>query len=308
MPRNRLTDTQAFRWKDQELHGFLTNFGDTSKPRLAIHEFLKRDGAAIEYMGRAPRRFKMSLVFVGADWRKRYVNLLASIDNDPKGLLVHPLLGKVRVACEGVDGSNVDVSRELDTISVPLTFVEDAVDTQLEATAEDKQSVSAKQALVTTRTSELSTNAAKFTTAATKVALAVSSATTYAAAAQAAALASTPDPTLATKLGDVQEACKDVRAAVLADPVATSAALAFPAIASAEQVYDACLQLAAAADALRPPTITFTVPQTMHVASLAARLYGKDGSRRIDENLTLNRITNPAAIPGGTVLLVASAA
>src|SRR6516165_5440145 len=97
-----LTDTASFRFKEMDLAGNLVSWNDAIRIRLAVHVYLKRDGAEIEPMGAEPGRFSMRLCFLGANWAKQYRAFVASIRQDPKGQMVHPLLGTLRVACEGI--------------------------------------------------------------------------------------------------------------------------------------------------------------------------------------------------------------
>lgn len=298
--KNLLTDCDVFRFKDMELHGQLTGFSDSHKPRNAVHEFLKRDGAQVEYMGRGPRRFKFNLVFLGKKFRAEYKRFIASMDADPYGTLVHPLLGQVRAIYDGADAS-VDIPRELDTITMPVSFLENDVDVKLEAAQAERQSVSEKEQAVTTQTTAFTSALAIFTSAEAIGTTYVARALSYASAAATAARESTPDPSLSVKLDDVRIYCQSVIVEILADDEAEGAAH-FDAISNAEMVYSACLELDEAASALRPPILEYAVQGQISMAALLGRLYGKDALSRLDEFLTLNRIANPAAIPSGTVV------
>src|SRR5437867_436158 len=123
-----LTDAAAFRFKDLDLSGNLVSWNDRIGLRLAVHQYLKRDGAEVEPMGAEPGRFTMRLCFLGAEWAKQYRALVASIRKDPKGQMVHPLLGTLRVACEGISDAAVVPATERDSINLVASFVEDAVD------------------------------------------------------------------------------------------------------------------------------------------------------------------------------------
>jgi len=135
MGTNRIPGGDIFRFKGLELHGFLTSTSDNCKPRLAVHEFLKRDGGRVEYMGRGVDRHRFQIVFVGQDARTRYQAFYQSVSADPRGDLVHPLLGQRRVVCEGWEGAALDISTATNSITVPVSFVEDNLDASTESAA-----------------------------------------------------------------------------------------------------------------------------------------------------------------------------
>src|SRR5579871_925418 len=162
MAASILTDAYPLKFKDLDLSGALVSWNDKIGIRLATHRYLKRDGAENEPMGADPGEFRMRLVFVGPDWAKRYRELVTSIRQEPRGLMVHPLLGKVRVACQTSVG-DVDPPRQRDTIQITLSFIEDAIDTAL--VVDDQEGPAAKQQKVTDNNNALTTAAAKYPTA-----------------------------------------------------------------------------------------------------------------------------------------------
>ena len=117
-----LTDAKAFRFKDMDLSGNLVAWNDKIGIRLAGHQYLKRDGAEQEHMGAEPGRFSMRLCFLGATWAKQYLAFVASIRKDPKGQMVHPLFGTLRVACEGIPDAAVTPGTERDSINLAVSF------------------------------------------------------------------------------------------------------------------------------------------------------------------------------------------
>src|SRR5262249_50537519 len=142
-----------------------TGWQDTRKPRLAVHEFLKRDGARIEPMGRAPHQVKLNLAFIGPNWARDFRNLIALTDKDPLGLLTHPMVGQMSGAFMGIEGSQVDVEQAQDMVLVPVTFIEN----QLDQAPFSFQSVAQQQQALTTYSSDLSARAARFTRAVAQV-------------------------------------------------------------------------------------------------------------------------------------------
>lgn len=302
MARNRLTDAAGFRFKDLDLSGSLVAWNDKLPQRVAEHAYLKRDGAEQEPMGAGPGRFTFRCVFIGADWAKRYREVVRSIRTEPRGLLVHPVLGQIQAVCLGVDDAAVNPQQALDTIEFTLSFVEDALDTTL--AAELVEGPTAKKTLIDSLSTELTSEAAKFTSSATQIAALVSAAAAYGDAAIDVSLSVATSSTLPGLLGAVTLATNAATAAILADPARTSDGLAFPSLMLAERLNDACGQLDDALGELRPEIIHYTVPGMTSLATLCGLFYGKDATARMDEILALNRIANPGAIPGGAVLVL----
>jgi prophage DNA circulation protein len=299
-----LTDAKAFRFKDLDLSGNLVSWNDKIGMRLAVHQYLKRDGGEVENMGAEPGRFVMRLCFLGDAWAKQYRALVAAIRKDPRGQMVHPLLGTLRVACEGISDAAVSPAAERDSINLSVPFVEDAVDATV--LAESFIGPVARQARITSY-------AAKVTSAISQIASAVSAgatltgaAITFGAAAVHAASSDTPDPSLDQKIEEVVSATSAAITAVRADPRAGTDATTYALVAHIEQLQAECMALAEAVASSKPTIVTYVVAGTTDVATLAARLYGGDALARLDELMTLNRIPNPHAIPAGMVLRVAA--
>jgi len=305
--KNVLTGAQVFTFRGMELHGYLTRFSDSRKWDMVAHRVPKRDGARVENMGRGPLRMSGSLVFVGAKWLDNFKKFVALLDENPKGTLVHPLYGQMQAACEGFDRGAVDIAKATDEIEVEVVFVED----QFDAATSDQETPpvgDAKQG-VDNGVTAMQVATAAFVAApavATAVADLVASASTFANDTMQGAIDLTVNPARDSQLDEVAEDTGALTAALLDEASATRPADVYDAIAATEYVYSACLQLNEAAIASRPPVIRYTVPATMNIATLAAFLYGEKALERIPDLLNLNRIPNPGAIPGGTVVLLPS--
>jgi prophage DNA circulation protein len=301
---NALTGSSIASFKGIELHRYLVSFTDSRGPRVVEHTFPKRDGAKQEVMGRRPHRTEWSLTFTGPNFIPTLKQLVASIDADPSGLLVHPIYGQMQVVCQGFDRSTVNLPEATDTISVPLVFVED--DQALDDTSVN-QGVGAQQQNVISAVADFQGAAAPYSAPASVAASAAlaSAANDYATAAAASAQGAV-DPSLETKLGAVAFGTQAAIAAISVDPLGAGTAAIYDALAAAEVVYSVCQDLADAVVAARPPVIELILPGTTSIALLAADRYGKDAIGRIDEILSLNNIPDPTAIPAGTKLLLPS--
>ena len=318
-------ETYAFRFKDLALEGALVSWNDVLNIRFARHAYLKRDGAEQEPMGAEPIRFTMRLALMGASWAANYRALVASIRQEPRGLLVHPLLGNLRVACTGISDASAEPGRAKRLLEVTLGFEEDALDTAIVSeTYKEPASAAARvakaekkfQAEVAPTSSGLGKVLAALTTAnivaraavlATASAIArvsaalITSTSAYRIAAQAVASGAL-DPSLAAKLSACGLATDAAVEALLAYPL-PAGATAQPAVSAAVELYAACVGLDRAVAATRPPIIEYRLTGTTNLFVLAARLYpGQDATLRAQDLLALNRITTPLSIPAGTVL------
>jgi prophage DNA circulation protein len=310
MPRTSLiAGAKAITFKGIDITRYVASWQDDRQPAVAIHEYLKRDGGEAEHMGRKPHKVKFSLAFVGASDIEAYKRLQKSIDEDPRGALVHPIHGSMRVCCQGFTGAGMDVENAVNLYNVPLEFIEDAVDTK--ATADERIGPAARENQVRTLNTQMLTIASRFAAAATAINTFSAAVLSYAVSAVSSALSTTPDPALPGELASLRTYCEDARAAVLADEsdeTANTDAAKYPALVAIEQVYDACTLLDDSVKELRPKLTVYTVPMTIPLMTLAAQFYKRDAQTRADE-IRLNnpgKIKNPAAIPAGTQLLMAT--
>lgn len=309
MPKVLIAGANAINFKGIDFTRYVVSWQDDRQPVVAMHTYLKRDGGEAEPMGRKPHETKFNLVFIGAQDLKAYKRIQASVDEDPKGVLVHPIHGQMRMCCLGVQGANMDVETALNQYNVPLAFVEDSVDSKTQAPQD--QGPSARESQVRTFNTSMLAMCAKFTTASSAVTALSGAATTYATAAVAAAASTVADPTLSSQLASLLTLSAAASSAVLADAsVATISGTAakYDAAASVEQLYDACIQLDASVKTLKPKIFLYTVPVKIHILALSGKFYGKDGLTRVDEILANNpgKIRDPGAIPSGTQLLMAT--
>lgn len=309
MPTNRLIGSKVATFSPDdggeaiELHGNIASGTQTVKPRIAVHEYLKRDGAEIEFMGNSPNKFTYTLEFVGSDWRAQYLAIVSRVQKQPKGVLIDPVVGRVKVACEGFDGANFNLGQAGNAYTAPISFISDEVDPESFAT-EKTNSVNVRVSDVTDAIATFQLAAAPFTTAAAQVLALATSAASYADAAASSSNNNAPDASLDTRLGTVAADTEAATAAIEADPANVRAADAFDAVSAAEQVHSGCLLVAEAIDSARPVVIAYTVPADTGIIALCARLYGTRADDQIEQVLVLNRIPNPALILSGTVLRV----
>lgn len=122
---------QAFDFGTQHLIGRLVSFTGGVKRRSVDHNYLKRAGGRVEDFARAQQRAVFRLHFIGDDCARRYEEFLAAVDENPRGLLVHPIAGRWFAFCEGPDYS-VDLNRAVNEIQVTVAFKEDQLDATID--------------------------------------------------------------------------------------------------------------------------------------------------------------------------------
>ena len=293
---------QEVKFKDLTLFANLVEWVDTRKPRLASHEFLKRDGGQVEPMGRAQAHVKMTLVFVGETFADQFAALSNSIDQNPRGTLIHPLYGRMQVACEGIDGAALNVEQAGNLYTVPISFIEDNLDV---TNAIQTTGVGSKQQDVSNAVNAIQGKIAKYTAISQGIINLCRAAMSFTAGATSAFQSNKLDPTLGPALQAINASTATTIQGVWA--TGANSIANYDTVVQLEILLDACNQLLSAISVAKPQLISYTMPMQMHVATLAQKLYGAEGRARIDEILMNNpgKIPNPSAIAAGVVLLVA---
>lgn len=306
------------------LHGSLEALDDELGARLASFEYLKRDGAELEPMGAAQARFSFRVVLLGSapltpggeplSAGVRYAKLVEAQRTQPRGLLMHPRLGRWQVGWQRIRGHE-QPARARDLVECSLDFIEDQVDQAVAVEAQPTPQARAAQA-VTAYGVLRAAVALRFGNSGLPVFANAVSATeqlagrtaSFVTSALAAAQSTAPDPSLPQQLGEVAAA----RDAALASLTATLAQTLSPDVSltpfrhQAQMTYAACVELLAAVADQQPVVTRFTVPTAMSLDQVLLALYGADARNYLAVLLSLNRIPTPLWIPQGTVLRVVS--
>ena len=148
MTKPSVSDFQGCSWKGIDLSRFVTDWKDSRQSGLAVHRYFGRDGGEIERIARKAHEAKVTLAFAGPSWRKDWLPIAASIDEDPAGLLVHPAYGQMQAVCQGFDAASMNIETASNLYIVPLSFVEDSIDTRLAAT--DRSAAAARATIEAT--------------------------------------------------------------------------------------------------------------------------------------------------------------
>lgn len=303
---NQIIGGGVFRFKNIDgLHKYLAKLDDSREIDFAQHRYLKRDGAQQEKMSRQPHAFTATFNYVGPTWIKDFRAFLKSVEEDPAGVLNHPIYGEMRAVYKKAQ-STFDVVAAGNAATVTAFFVEDNLDTSLSNAS--GQGVAAKAQAVTAAIDDLELAMALYPSVSAAAAMLTTAAADFADAVSASASSRVADPSIPAALDDTATAAEHTIASLRADPLATSDADIYDAIKTVERLYAACQELMDAARSEKPPMVRWTVPATMSVYQIAGLFYGADGLERADEVLSNNpSIPNPAAILVGTVLLMATA-
>lgn len=75
--------------------------GKSSGRRIALHEYPKNDTPNTEDMGKMATRFQLSGYVIGEDYLLYRELLIAACEAEGPGLLIHPSMGALMVACAG---------------------------------------------------------------------------------------------------------------------------------------------------------------------------------------------------------------
>lgn len=301
MSTNYLVGSFETEYAGLALHARYESGADEINQNVAAHTFIKVDGAYQEFMGSGADAYRFAFIFLGADWIKQFAAFVAHFHKNPKGLLVHPIYGKKRVAWKSISNP-VNVGAETNATTATVQFAEDNLDPaagQPVTVGAQAQAVNDNGSLLTSATSGFSASTVA------QVAAMVSLASTYAASALAVAQSGTLDPTLPSALGAVETSTSLTLATLASDP------LALPTLATtrtlAIQTYVACLAVSAAVASLQPTVEQVTIAGSVSLSRLCSDRYGAQASSMRDLVLALNRIPSPALIPGGTVLQMPTA-
>lgn len=298
---NQLTGSQIAKFKTIELHKVLKQITDSRGPRKVTHMFPYRDGAKQEVLGRRPHRTEWLVTFTGPNWLVDFLELANSIDDNPGGILIHPIYGQMQVVCEGFDRASVSIPDALDTIDVPLAFVEDQVDLGIQQQA----TTATLQQNVNNFGTALLGELASYLTALPSGQDMVDQSNTYAAAAFESASSGIVDSSLQAQLDAVGAQCALVEEAILADPAGAGSALIYDALAAAEVLYVSCLLLA---DEVALETLGFQLHVVQGEASLAiilANIFGSIAITKYDQALRLNStLLDPTRVPIGFNLIL----
>lgn len=310
MGRSVISGAEDCFFKNLHLSAILVEWSDTRKPRLAVHEFLKRDGAQIEYMGRAPHVVKMNLVFMGAQWRDKFLLLASEVDKDPFGTLSHPALGSMEVCCQGFENATMNAEAGADMYIVPTSFIENNVDIKLQSKVISFDNSQAFENHSSTLLNLIAKLSAGYVAISNFVLKAINAIATLKDLNDAGRIGFfVPQELLAVKqYADVARAAveEDVRDEF---NKRMEDAKKFDLYALIALLEDDINQEMAKLSAKRKNYIKYTVPTQVSVGALSASFYGADAKNRIEEILANNpgKIPNPAAISPGTVLNMAIA-
>jgi len=314
MAKSVLTDVQQFSFtaggKTVDFDAFVTEWGDIRRPRLVFHEYLKRDGAEAENMGRSPHETHLTVVYIGPNWRKSLLEFQSLVDANPIGTLIHPFYGQMAMACLGFDDARVRLEDGLDTVNVPVKFRESSLSRQPLTQEKVTKGPASFQAQSSAYASKLALATQIYATATVPVAKFTSDVAAFTSAAVATTMSTGgPDPTLATQLAQIATDGIAVRNAIRSDPSATDDVQVYSAIALMEQILDQCNQLNDSLAFVKPALQPWQVPAQTTVMAIAQAFYGRDAAARLAEILANNtaQIINPAVVPAGTLLMLAPA-
>jgi len=299
MADNVVPGAEAFSFRGLSLHGALQQISDIDEQDVAEHRILKRNGSILEGMGWKARRFTARLAFVGPRFRAAVEDLRNQMRRESEGVLVHPLHGTLLARCTRIEGA-LNIPDGANGADVTLSFIEQGVDRQPRGSSVP----SAAQAL-NAAAADFATLAAIFDAVTTSLAVAsvVESAAALALAATDQVTLGTPGAPVGGLVVGVETQVMGAIAALQADPAADSDVDRWDAMAAADLVYAAALEVEAALASTRKPFVRYVTPGPTSYLAVAQVFYGGAGLDRADEILVNNpEIVDPHSIPGGASL------
>lgn len=114
-------------WNGTDFHRHVVELTHEFGPDFIPHQFAHRRGAKQEERGDPPRRSRFGLEFAGVDWRGALQDILGPMLDRPRGVLVDPVFGKLRMVLKPVQGNFQPVKKGA-FYSCNLTFEEDTLD------------------------------------------------------------------------------------------------------------------------------------------------------------------------------------
>lgn len=297
-----LSDVYEFELFGIQLMQNLKTWSDKISFRNAVHEFLNRDGASVEYNGRKPATFTFAVYFSGPNWRIQYNNLIAKWSQSSKTQCVHPLLGPINVAVDEIEATSTPATGR-NLLEATIRVTEDRLDLQLAREQEPRPSELAQQAV------SLSTQAAD--DIATKYQLAlgtarkyVSAVASYTALAQAAQLDPIAALELRSNLSLVVTASEAVLADLLSDPTAVDQCDVMDEVDAIILAHSACIELydALNGEGVFPEQVKITGAQSL-IQWCAARYGGPAAERYAEIIERMNYIPDVGWLQPNTVLL-----
>lgn len=304
------------------LAGVLEALDDELAQRLASFEYLKRDGSELEPMGASAARFSFKVTLMGSapltpggpplTAGQRYQTLVQAQRAQPRGLLVHPRLGRWNVGWVRIR-AHEQPQKAVDTIELTLEFIEDQTDqavaveaqpTPQGRAAEVVSAYSVLKAAVALRFGSSNNPLMKAVVTTTETLCNV--AASFAVAATEAAQFANLDSSLEQQMGAVEAAVNGVLAALTATLPQTleSDVSLTPYRHQAWMTLASCQFLMEALAEQRPVLIDYVVPAAMSLDAVLLSLYGTAAASYQEPVLSLNYLPNPLWIQGGTVLKV----
>lgn len=307
MPTNAIPGGEAFIFGPLQLHGNLQQMNAADEQDVAVHRVLKRDGAILEGMGWQANRYEATCVFVGPNFRQDVVNVRNQIRQKSQDVIVHPLFGRFTARCNKITGA-LNIPVEANSLTLTLSFIEAGIDPNQTATI--AQTVASKTQALNASAADFVLFAAPYTSSAAVAASALlaTSANDYATAALYAVQSGGADPSLALRVNTIEAQALAAIAAIQGDDADELDVDRFDALAAADLVYAAALDVQDALARLRPQIVPYTVPAGCSYLVLLNSIYGSAALDRESEFALYNPgVLNPAYIPAGAVVYLAAA-
>lgn len=307
-----VTTAEIFQFKQHVLHGELLHYELNAGMRTASFEYLGRQGGEVQPLGARQKRHMFKCVIMGDDATQRLRELLASCEQEPRGPLTHPRLGRQQVCFETLRATETPANA-IDEIDFTISFLEDQVDAELAVQKRTPQSAAAElegaandlREQVLAKFDQVNAITGLVVTAVNALVATVSS---YVFQALEAVGDTWEVPSLERALGRVVDRRNQVLAALtdsLAQTLESDVSLT-PYRQATYRVHAEAIELYLAVLAQKPALIYYPVPGPCTLMQVAVSLYGAEARARIDELRLLNPFLPYYRLPADTLLRVSA--
>jgi prophage DNA circulation protein len=120
----------------------VVSISDSTSRRIVENEYLGRDGAVLEDLGRGPQRGNCTAIFYGADYEDSLNKFIDAAHSGIPSEFIHPVLGSIPDCLVRIQSMESSASIGVDSMQVVFEYVQDGID----ITVEKIESVQAIQA------------------------------------------------------------------------------------------------------------------------------------------------------------------
>lgn len=270
-----------------DFNRYYSDVRDQFGPRFVAHVIPHRRGAKQEELGQVPVKSTFRLNFAGPSWRQSAAAVLDPMVKNPRGPLMHPIFGLLRMVLTAPVDTEFDPTHKGGLLSATLVFAEDTLTNDFAvtrgptalaqdvsdscATADTAAAAWAKEVLARARPTLLALAELRTTTAVNAVSAYTAAARAFSNAALEQIQLGILSPEIDLQLRQLPVLCQTAEA-VLRQVGETQASF-YDVVSSMEAALQASSDLNHALRATFPPPTTIRVPGRMSLHRLVDLRY-----------------------------------